>query len=508
MKQLLNRYCYIGFSLLLGIGIWVFWSVGYPFALSYHEQNQLFLFTWDYFFERLSVAGGLADWLGEFIVQFFYIPWLGAMLIALLMTIGIFLVAQFTTKKLSCRSASMSFVKIVAVILSLLFAAALTWLMGDVNVMWVFPVAIVLALSLASISLPRRLWWTDIFIIPIAYWLIGPAVWIYILLRAIEWGWHRLWSAVWLMVVMMVSYFWLLPQWPLQQVLSGISYYRIPLQYPQLNGFDSETYELIHMDYLVRNERWDDILKRASESEVRTAFWSNCVNLALSQKRQLAERQFEFYQSGDDAIIMPRMRDQTSNLPSAEAFFRLGMINSAQRYMFDIQESILNGRMSGRCTKRIVECMLINGHYQTAAKYIALLKKSLFYRSWAEEAEQYLGNESKIDHHPVWGRLRRFRFKTDFLYSHPEKYKILGLLFMENHDNKMALDYFLAELLLRGDVPGFAQYLPLAEQYGGYSKMPAGYEDAIRTIQSHGNASGTKYGPYVQRMLMQKGGSE
>ena len=79
---------------------------------------------------------------------------------------------------------------------------------------------------------------------------------------------------------------------------------------------------------------------------------------------------------------------------------------------------------------------------------------------------------------------------------------------MENHDNKMALDYFLAELLLRGDVPGFAQYLPLAEQYGGYSKMPAGYEDAIRTIQSHGNASGTKYGPYVQRMLMQKGGSE
>lgn len=45
---------------------------------------------------------------------------------------------------------------------------------------------------------------------------------------------------------------------------------------------------------------------------------------------------FDFYQSGDDALIMPRMRDLTSNLPSAEAYYRLGLVNSAQRYMFDI----------------------------------------------------------------------------------------------------------------------------------------------------------------------------
>jgi hypothetical protein len=71
---------------LFCIGMFLFWWLLYPQWLSYQEQNQLFLWTWDYLAERLSVAGGLADWLGECLTQFFYIPWLGAALMALLMT--------------------------------------------------------------------------------------------------------------------------------------------------------------------------------------------------------------------------------------------------------------------------------------------------------------------------------------------------------------------------------------------------------------------------------------
>ena len=70
--------------MLVGIGVFLFWYVGYPHALSYQEQYQLFLWTGDYFWERVSLPGGLADWLGEFIVQFYYVEWLGALLLALL----------------------------------------------------------------------------------------------------------------------------------------------------------------------------------------------------------------------------------------------------------------------------------------------------------------------------------------------------------------------------------------------------------------------------------------
>jgi hypothetical protein len=501
MKRLVIQYGHIALSLLLFVGVWVFWAIGFPHALSYQEQYQLFQWTGDYFIERCSVAGGLADWIGEFIVQFYYWPWLGALLLALLF-VAIHRLCLALTARLS---------PLAAHLLSLLPVVVLWWMMGDINLLLSFVVAVMLALAMASIPLKGRWQWADVLIVPVGYWLIGPLVWLYVLLRVVQRGWRWLWLAVWLPVVQWAAAVWLLPQWPMQSVmLSGITYYRIPMQYPQLKGFDADIYELVRQDYMVRNERWDDIIERAGEHVVETPFWSNCVNLALSQKRQLAERQFDFYQSGDDALIMPSVRDMTSNLPSAEAFFRLGLVNSAQRYMFDIQESILNAKKSGRCTKRIVECMLINGHYKPVVKHISLLKKSLFYRSWAEEAERVVTadsaiREERINSHPVWGRLRQLRFKNDFLYSHGEKDKIFGLLFMDNHDNKMALDYFIAELLLRGDVQAVMQSMQWAEQYGGYRYMPAGYQDAMRCIQSHGQASGSKYGAYVRRM-MQKGG--
>ena len=485
MTKAMARYGNMGLSVLVGIGMFVFWYLWYPHALSYQEQYQLFLWTWDYFIERMSLPGGLADWIGEFIVQFYYVEWLGALLQALL-----FVALQWVTARLLPKSCWL--LSIVPVVL-------LWWLMGDINVLLSLPVAIILALALACF-MPRSLSWIDIIVLPLAYWLIGPVMWLYVIVRAMQLGWKHLWTVGWLVAVQLMAYAWFLPQWPLQQTMTGLNYYRIPLHYPQLSGYDRDMYELIRQDYLVRNECWNEIVKRAGDYQVRTSFWSNCVNLALSQKRLLADRMFDFYQSGEDALIMPRTRDLTSMLPSAEAFWRLGMVNSAQRYMFDTQESILNGRKSGRCTKRIAECMIVNGHYHTAAKQLDLLKKSLFYRSWAEEMEALMADETKINTHPVYGRLRQLRYQENFLYNYEEIDKMFGLLLMNNTENKMALDYFLGQMLLKGNIKGFQQYLGLAQQYGGYRQMPLGYQDVMRCIQMQGRVSDSPYAKYAQRM--------
>ena len=497
MQKEIGRFLDWGMSVLMGMGVFLFWYVAYPHALSYQEQYQLFLWTWDYFVERISLPGGFADWLGEFIVQFYYIEWLGALLLTLLFVAlqritGTVLMILFSEKMVSRRT--------VPVILSLVPVVLILWLMGDVNVLLSLPVAIVLALLFTVYSLRFTEHYHDILILPIAYWLIGPVVWLYAIIRVIQTGWKHLWTAGWLVAVQLMVYTWLLPQWPLQQVMTGLSYYRIPLHYPQWNGYDKEMYELIRQDYLVRNERWDEIVKRAAEHQVNTPFWCNCVNLALSQKRLLADRMFDFWQSGEDALIMPRTRDLTSMLPSAEAFWRLGMVNSAQRYMFDTQESILNAKKSGRCTKRIAECMIVNGHYQTAAKQLDLLKKSLFYRSWAKETEAMMKDEAKVNAHPVYGKLRKLRYKENFLYNYEEIDKMFGLLLMNNQDNKMALDYFMAQMLLKGNLQGFQQSMGAVQQYGGYRMMPLGYQDVMRCIQMQGRVPDSPYAKYVQRM--------
>ena len=505
-------------TLVLGIGVALFWGVGYPHALSYQEQYQLFLWSADYFCQRIVVPGGLADYLGEFVVQFYYVP--------LLRTLG------------------------------------------DENVLLSYLVALLLVLAAAAVGghranggygangsykayksyepyksyksyRPYRLacW---LAVVALLWWAAGPLAWLYVALQVVQHGWRRGWQVLWLLALQLGSYAFLLPQWPLRSVLLGHNYYRIPLELPVMlwviplvilllaltarwmnsrlvvlmqgvlavgaaiavpSGYDRDKYELIRQDYLVRGERWDELISRAEHYQVPTAFSCNCVNLALAQKHQLAERMFDFYQSGDDALLMPRLRDLTSNLPTAEAFWRLGMVNSAIRYMTDLQASILNARKSGRMTQRIAEGCIVNGQYRVAEKHLALLRQSLFYRSWAEEAYTYLNNNARVDSHPVWGRLRQLRYRENFLYNYPEMDKMLGILFSNNTQNRMALDYFMGQLLLRGNVQGFRQYMPWVQQHGGYSYMPLGYQDAARFIQSRGQAEGTKYGEYVKRKM-------
>ncbi|MCR4583099.1 MAG: DUF6057 family protein [Prevotella sp.] len=503
MKKLLTRYWDWGLSVLFGIGVFLFWAVGFPHALSYQEQYQLFLWTGDYLWSALCIPGGFAAWLGEMVVQFYYWPWLGAFLLALLM-VALQRAAIWPTKKH----------RVTAVLVSFLLPLALLWLMGDPSVLLALPMALLLVLVTARLcrNIPQA--W-DLIVVPLIYWLAGPVAWLYVALRLVSCGWKQLWAPVLMVAIQAAVYVWVLPQWPLYSVLTGQVYYRIPLHMPSLNGYDKEMYELIRQDYLVRNERWDELVSRARDYQVRTPFSCVCVNLALAEKRQLADHMFEFYQSGQDALVMPRVRDLTSMLPTAEVFWRVGMVNASQRYMFDTQESILNAKKSGRCTKRIAECMLVNGHYRTARKQLDLLSSSLFYGGWAREVlshypaggsqgqgddgPAYRDIDAWVTAHTSYGRLRKLRYSENFLFGYEEIDKMMGLLFMHNHDNRMALDYFMGQLLLKGELQLFQQYMQWVQQYGGYSSMPLGYQDVMYCIQRQGRVQDSPYREYIRQ---------
>lgn len=520
MKDIIIRYKGFIVSMLFGIGVFVFWFFVYPQALSYQEQFQLFLWTGDYFVNSITVPGGFASWLGELVMQFYYVPWLGAPLLA-----GLFVAFAW--------------------IVGWLPAMLLFWLLGDPAVTLGYVMAVILAHGTFKLNKTegRKGLLVDMAVVPVLFWLAGPLSLLYVVLRITKLGVWGSVHLVYLLAVALLAYRYILDQQPLEMVLTPTLYYRISLETNGLmyvipllavgeylmyriqnikhshlcmvhgvlciilawlgisKGFDKDLYELIRQDYLVRNECWDEIISRAEKYQVNTAFSSVCVNLALAEKRLLAERMFEFYQNGEDALLMPYFRDNTSMLPTAEAFWRLGLVNSAQRYMFDTQESLLNGKLSGRCTKRIAECMLVNGHYFPAAKQIRILKKTLFYRSWAEEAEAMLGNEKRINAHPVYGKVRKLRFRQEHLYSYQEIDDLLNALFTENTDNKMALDYYMGLLLLKSKIGPFRRAMPLVERYGGYIQMPKGYADAMNAIANGGRVMGSAYVEYVNRML-------
>ena len=167
-------------TVAFGIAVMLFWFLGYPEALNYQEQNQLFLFTTDYFLQRMAVPGGLADYVSEFIVQFYYIPWLGAMLLGF-----VYAIMQWLMWKVMERWDKTTFP------ISFLLPLLMLWHQGDIDTLLSLPIAIVIVLG-ATVALSktgRYAYISDIVAIPGIYWIAGPAAVIYVAIRGLQYGW-------------------------------------------------------------------------------------------------------------------------------------------------------------------------------------------------------------------------------------------------------------------------------------------------------------------------------
>ena len=537
MKNLMIKSWKPLLSLLFGVAVVIFWSVPYMSGLCFQEQYQMFLFDTGYFLERIVLPGGLADYISEFLVQFYYMPVLGGTIIALLL-MSIQAISWGLMKQYGMKAVFPGY------LLSFVPSIVLWCAMGDQNLLLSFVVALSGALLMGWIHnrFHNRLVKVVFELVSTAlvYWFLGPVVFLYAalmigdtLMKGKQNG-HILSSLGYSACLLILTVAWILLttqslQYPLYRIFTGLNYYRYPgtvsplplgvmiwtvvvvffgmipdghawikkLQQSKLvmalayalvivaswfgikASFDVMTYDLIEYDFLVRTEQWDKIIEKAEKKPATTPLGVSCVNLALSQKGQLADRLFEFYQNGGEGLFPTFTRDMISPVSTAEIFFRLGMVNDAERYMFEAQEAIPNYRKSARLTRRIIECEIINGNYQVAAKLLRRLQKTLFYSNWANQTMALLGNEKAINRHPVYGKLRKYREKKqDFLFSDQEMDQMLGLLFLNDNHNKMAYEYLVCYELLQRDMEKFMQYYPLG-RFVDYDHIPRSFQEIL-----------------------------
>ena len=88
-------------TLLFGVAVLLFFGLAYPHHLHYQEQYQLFFFDSNYVWEIVKLPGGLSDLLGRFCTQFFLFAWVGAAIIALLLSL-----VQLLTLRQACSRTS------------------------------------------------------------------------------------------------------------------------------------------------------------------------------------------------------------------------------------------------------------------------------------------------------------------------------------------------------------------------------------------------------------------
>ena len=450
-------------TLLFGVAVLLFFGLAYPHHLHYQEQFQLFLFDSNYVWEIVKLPGGIADLLGRFCTQFFLYAWVGAFIIAVLLSAVQLLTLRLANYQLSIGNYQLLYaLSFVPSFLLWLFLLDENALLGGV-----WGVLFTQLALLALLQLPNG--WVRHILVIVAfvtlYWIAFGGSHYYRIPNTFP----TLLYAAWFSTIIIPLVMWFVvrskkaenAQKQNSSLFPFISFVLVSVVFGSIiwknTNFKAE--KVMQYDFMARHQQWNRLLATVNTEKPNNQIGVTVQNLALAMQGMLADHLFDYNQNGILGLLPDVQSDATSPLPTAEAFYQLGMINVAQRTVFEAQEAILDFQKSARCYKRLAQTNLINGDYEVARKYLTALQKTLFYREWANETLPLLGNEEAIAQHPEYGRLRQSAYKEDFYFSDHVTPEMLESLYNSNKDNRLAYQYLLAYYMLTGDREGYTKRL-------------------------------------------------
>ena len=532
-------------TVLSGVAFYCFFALAYPYHLHFQEQYQLFEFTGAYFASVAGVPGGLADWLGRFITQFFYYAPAGAALMAVLLC-GVQLLTWAACKHRTLTVYALSFLP----------SALLLAFYCDDNALAGAAVAVALSAGMVplcqALSRDRFRHILELGLVPLLYMACGPLAVVFVLAVAFREGEQCSLAKAWPVLVALVLLAALCPvgaarlfPYPLNRLVAGVHYYRYHNILPgmlwlsalgsvvavlvscfkgkRLAGWlpgigvfavvaalgvflsfrsaDPVKEEWMRYDFMVRMQMWNRLMQQADRKNPGNPKTVSCLNLALAKTGRMADSQFEYFQNGPEGLLPAFAGDYTNPVSTGEIYWHLGMVNTAQRFAFEAQEAIPDFQKSARMYQRLAQTNIVNGDADVARKYLKALSHTLFYRRWALETTALLDEGVIFEKRPELARVRDFRLKEhDFLFSETEMDSMLGLLKVENPENTMALDYLMAWCLLRKDLDRFVECIGMVEN----PVMPKAYQEALllRWVQTHSDFSGLP--PYLAPAYAQR----
>ena len=377
--------------------VFCWWLFLYPYIPVVREISQLFLWTGDYFTERIVIPGGMAQYLGEMISQFFINPINGAVAYTIIFIVAQQLSNQWLKRLFPSLKAAYQFM------LSLALPAVLWRLAMVPQIPLTMTVAIIMVMSVGSLVMMisqkppiRKRLWVLMLITPVMYWLAGPAA---VLLIICSIRWIPLTATLFAACLIGSSY---LTPYPLRQVAVGIDYFAGDNRV----GMQMSTYEEMECDMLMRQGEWQQIIRKfqhpespAVHSAVLLAYHKTGEMGRMELMNNLVNNPQSVFSSNDVQFVV-NFGSVSSAFIVSDMAMQFNWTNISQRVAFDAMEYIPNYNKSGRALKRLVETNIISGHYDVARKYIDILEKTTFYRKWAQSMRQITDNPELIKNHP------------------------------------------------------------------------------------------------------------
>ena len=470
-----------------------------PYILAYREQQQLFLFDWDYIAASLCNIGGTSTVAGRFLVQFFYSPW-AAIAITLLCLGAIallhkrqlpFIIAPLLFLLASLADQHLHFDIIIACIFA--SGAYCIWqnirpekrlIAGIVLTLCLFPLAgsAAFIFVLCTLSLPLIAFYLliafaalQLNLIPAFVHALSPVFFYDAAQKMPAFHWV-FWLGIPAGVLLDAVAHKFLKRGP--ALITGVSFALIclPISFSLFNrqGKDG-TYNIYRYEYLAVREDWA-ALEKATSTRLSYPVTANWHYLAKSYQGKLIDDLMKTRHNAQfDLLFIPEDKSTTSVLPYI--LYRMGNMAAAQNVSYNLLFASCGYNPS--LLKMQTKIELMRGNYDVARKYLSVLEKSPHYRKWAQEYRPFLFNDALVEADAELGCGRKdFPEYMDFTqpgYPMQALYRILRA----NPANRAAMEYALAFLLLSKDIVNVTRFV--SEFYGAPAlrTLPVCAQEAI-----------------------------
>lgn len=516
-----NKLVYLTFLLFFVLTFIYFCFFSRP-VLSFQEKQSLFLFSGQYLSGFLLKPGGLLEYTGKFLTQFYFYPVFGAFLLSTIISLSIILCFEIS-KKLT----NPPFIPILiapAALLLLLQSHYYHWMeynLGFLLVLFFYNWVI------SPLKTSEK--YLILLFIPLFYYVAGAYLFFFLGIFVIhnlicEKGKYRFTYsilAILLSFFAFVVFYKILFLQPIEHyflyplplvnvknhklllaVLSGLIIV-LPLvlrlkivpatKQASISAFlltvtglfavtifllsqfyNPQTLRVLKMEHLVAEKKYDAAIRLHEESPSQNLIGQYFYNIALSETNQLCERLFFGRQDfGVNALLLPWSNE---HLPwGAQFYYSAGLINEAHRWAYE--EMVVYGKRPQNI-ELLLKTNLINGNYERAKKYTNILKTTINYKNIAKEYEKILADTTFILQHPDLMEKRKSMPETNFFIQIDNPQDNIPLLFQSNPFNKKAFEYEMAWLLLSKDVETLVNNLKGLKGLG-YLYLPRHLEEAI-----------------------------
>ncbi len=423
------------------LAVFCFFQFWYPYHFFYHEQNQIFLWDWEYVSGYFNRRGGLASLIGDFLTQFYYYLYAGATILTLcIATAGLLVYKSLTNLKVYPWIA---LVLGLCVMIWLTVCHFSTGYMLSSTICIIGWVAIICAVSIIR---------------------------------------GRRWRLSCFLMMLLPSY-----------LLFGT---------PRVGRLQAPDF-VLEKDFAVDNEyrfgNYDKVLDIVRNSDGWTAQMLFFYNLVNAQRGQLPEHLFDF--TPNNLGTFEKIGPETPRLTIInmnELYWALGDMTFTERAAMMTNVFAPDNR-NVRMMKRLAECNLVSGDSVAAQKYLRILSKTYVYSQWAD-ATQTLLEQGQLPDYLVQ-KLPFVNHRDTITVSDNAHFLMMQLL-DHNPGNVIALDYILCSDLLLKDMTNFKRDY---DRYClANPRLKTLYQEALCIWLAGTNASQEEWEMYIKRQDVMK----